>query len=79
MPRYDYRCPDNGEVIEVRHRMDEQVTTWGELCEMAGRDPGDTPGATPVERIISGSSVVNSGALRNPEPSSCCSGGVCGL
>ncbi|MEQ8497461.1 MAG: regulator, partial [Gammaproteobacteria bacterium] len=36
MPTYDYHCHANGRVVEVRHRMSEQVGTWGELCALAG-------------------------------------------
>ena len=43
MPTYDYRCESNSRVVEVMHRMNEQMRTWGELCEKAGVAPGDTP------------------------------------
>ena len=82
MPSYDYRCAVNGRVVEVRHRMSEKLTTWGEVCEKAGIDAGDTARDTPVERLITGGSVVSSTALSNPEPpcaSGGCSGGLCGL
>lgn len=80
MPTYDYRCPENGEVVEVQHAMSEHVATWGELCRMAGCETGGTREDAPVERVITGGSVVSSGALSNPEPSSsCCPGGMCGL
>ena len=35
MPRYDYHCPDNGFIVEVRHGVNERIKTWGELCEKA--------------------------------------------
>jgi len=83
MPTYDYRCAANGRVVEVRHRMSEKLTTWGEVCEKAGIDIGDTDHAVPVERLITGGGVVSSSALSNPEPPSCgpggCGGGICGL
>lgn len=50
MPRYDYQCPANGRVIEATHRMSERLATWGELCRVAGIDPGDTPLDAPVTR-----------------------------
>ena len=53
MPLYEYRCPGNGQTVEVRHGMSESLATWGELCERSGRDPGDTPVAESVERLIS--------------------------
>lgn len=52
MPRYDYRCPANGEIVELSHTWSERVTTWGELCARAGIDPGVTPADSPVERLI---------------------------
>ena len=82
MPSYDYRCDANGRVVEVRHGMNERLSTWGEVCASAGIEPGDTPAATPVQRLISGGGIVSSGALSNPEPA-CggggCAGGMCGL
>ena len=42
MPSYDYRCPANDRVVEVRHGMNDTVNTWGELCQLAGIEPGDT-------------------------------------
>ncbi len=53
MPLYEYRCPTNGQVVEVRHGMSERLETWAEVCERAGRDVGRTPLETPVERILS--------------------------
>jgi predicted nucleic acid-binding Zn ribbon protein len=78
MPTYEYRCPANGEVVEVQHAMSEKLTSWGEVCERTERECGDTPADAPVERLISGGSVVSSGSLSNPEPSPC-AGGMCGL
>ena len=84
MPSYDYRCDANGQVVEVKHHISERISTWGELCALAGMNPGDTPSDTPVTRLITGGQVVRSSSLRNPEtpPCSsgpCCGGGVCGL
>ncbi len=83
MPSYDYRCEHNGQVVEVMHKMSEKLSTWGELCEKAGLDAGDTPAEAPVVRLITGGSVVSSSALSNPEAPSCgmggCAGGMCGL
>ncbi len=59
--------------------MREQITTWGELCQLAGRDLGETPADAPVERMISGGAVLSGGARSEPEPSPCCPGGTCGL
>ena len=53
MPYYEYRCGSNGRTLEVRHRMDEVLHTWGELTERAGADPGVTPADAPVERLMS--------------------------
>jgi len=83
MPSYDYRCEANGRVVEVRHGMNERLATWGEVCEKAGIDPGETGAEAPVTRLISGGSIVSSASLSNPEPPPCgsggCGGGMCGL
>lgn len=58
MPSYDYRCDENGKVVEVHHKMSEKLKTWGEVCEMAGIELGDTPADTPVVRLISGGTIL---------------------
>ncbi len=84
MPTYDYRCESNGKVVEVSHRMNEEIHTWGELCEKAGIDPADTPADTPVKRLATGGNVVThssmgSGAEPACSTGGCCPGGMCGL
>jgi hypothetical protein len=85
MPTYDYRCTLTDQVVEVRHAMNEEVRTWGELCGCAELEPGDTPADTPVVRLATGGQVVKNRALKNPEPpcasgGACCGGGeMCGL
>lgn len=53
MPRYDYHCPDNGFIIEVRHGVNERLKTWGEVCERAMIGPAGTPADAEVELLIS--------------------------
>lgn len=82
MPTYDYRCDANGRVVEVKHGMNEQLATWGELCEKVGMEAGDTPVDAPVRKIITGGQVVNSTNLRDVPPCQsgpCCGGGSCGF
>ncbi len=83
MPTYDYRCAANGQVVEVRHAMSERLGTWGDVCQLAGIVPGDTPADTPVERLMGGGNVVKSGALKNADAPACSTGtcgmGMCGL
>lgn len=91
MPTYDYRCPTNQRIVEVRHGMQTKITTWGELCRQADISPGDTPEDAPVEKLITGGNVVSSHSLRNPEPAcgngacgqampaACCGGGACSM
>jgi len=84
MPTYDYVCEANGRRIEVSHKMNDSIESWGELCQRAKIEPGDTPTNAPVRRLISGAAVVGASTLKNPEPPpSCggggCSGGMCGL
>jgi hypothetical protein len=84
MPTYDYRCEKNDRIVEVRHGMSHKISTWGELCELAGMDPGQTEEMTPVVRLANGGNVVNSSALKNNmpagcNPDACCGGGGCML
>lgn len=84
MPTYDYRVCGTSRTYEVKHRMALKAATWGELCEIGGLEPGDTPLDTPVERLLSAAGVVGSRALRNPAAPPCgqpngCSGGACGF
>jgi hypothetical protein len=61
MPKYDYHCPSNGQVVETSHSMSQKLATWGELCQAAGVDPGDTPMNAPIERLIGMSQPMVSG------------------
>jgi hypothetical protein len=84
MPTYDYRCATNGRTVEVMHRMSEQLSTWGELCDKAGIEPGDTPLETPVARMATGGNIISStGSGTDLAPAcaagNCCAGGMCGL
>lgn len=62
MPTYDYRCPANGRVVEVVHTMRELMGCWGELCERAGIELGDTAYDEPVVRLATGGQVLSGGA-----------------
>jgi hypothetical protein len=86
MPTYDYHCPTNGRTVEVSHKMSEQVSTWGELCRLAGISLDGTPGRTRVERLITGGNVIHAGSLGSKYERPCdtgpcgtspCSGGMC--
>jgi predicted nucleic acid-binding Zn ribbon protein len=83
MPTYDYYCEANGCKVEVSHKINDIITTWGELSEKAGIGAGDTPADEPVRKLITSAAVINSSALSNPEPAcasgGCCPGGSCGL
>lgn len=85
MPTYDYRCDANGRVVEVSHRMSEQLATWGELCERAKLPCGDTPTDAPVQRMATGGNLISSSSLGSgaaaPSCSTggCCANGFCGV
>jgi hypothetical protein len=83
MPTYDYLCEANGRVVEVKHRMSETLSTWGDLCKQAGLDAGDTPVDSPVKRLATGGQIVQSGRLGESVPpcasGPCCGGGSCGF
>ncbi len=78
MPSYDYRCDANGRVVEVNHKMNDQVDTWGDLCELAGISPGDTPLDAPVKKLATGGQVVSSRNLGSGSAPACASGPCCG-
>lgn len=83
MPTYDYLCETNGRMIEVSHKMSENIESWGQLCQQAGTEPGETPADTPVRRMITGGAIISSTSQGEPAPAcgmnSCCPGGMCGL
>lgn len=81
MPSYDYHCPGNGQVVEVKHSISETLATWGEVCAKAGIELNGTPADSPVERLISGAGIVKSNSLGSAPPCAtgpCCGGGGCG-
>ena len=53
MPVYDYFCERTGRTIEVRHRVDVELGTWGEVCYAAHLPLGDTDFLTPVRKRLS--------------------------
>lgn len=61
MPRYDYHCPANDRLVEVSHGMSETLRTWGDVCDRAGIDPGDTPRDAEVTRPVNRSVGVLAG------------------
>jgi len=83
MPTYDYLCEANGRVVEVKHRMSETLSTWGELCARVGVDVGDTPPDSAVQRLATGGQIVKRGSLGESAPpcasGPCCGGGGCGI
>ena len=83
MPTYDYRCESNDRVVEVKHAMSESLSTWGELCERTGMEPGETPLDAPVKRLITGGHIVGASGSASDALPPCatggCGGGFCGL
>jgi predicted nucleic acid-binding Zn ribbon protein len=83
MPTYEYRCEANGRIVEVQHKMSEQLTTWGELCSRAGISVGQTSPSAPVQKLISASFIGTGSATSAPvcEAPGCgsgaCGGGMC--
>jgi len=59
MPRYDYYCEDNDRKIEVFHSISTQLSTWGELCDLANIDLGDTPAGSEIRKIITTPPMMN--------------------
>ncbi len=85
MPTYDYLCEANGQVIEVRHRMNDTIETWRQLCEHAGIDLGETAPDAPVKKLANGGQIVSKSNLGSGEAppcettGTCCGGGMCGF
>ena len=50
MPTYDYICEANGRTVEVMHAMSVTLKTWGQVCEEAELDLGNTPADAPVSK-----------------------------
>ena len=87
MPTYEYRCAANGAVIEVQHKMAEEIHTWGELCARAGITRGRTHPEAAVEKLMS-AGFISTGSKDSPCNAPCdapvcgaggCGGGMCGV
>lgn len=52
MPIYAYFCEENGQTVEVNHSMKDDLTTWGDVCDRAGIELGETGRDAAVERIL---------------------------
>ena len=77
MPTYDYFCPGNGKTLEVFHGISRKLETWGELCELAGEEAGDTASDSPVERQLGTGTLIQSKGASAPGPGPSPSGGGC--
>ncbi len=75
MPTYEDRCAANGRLVEVRHKMSEKLSTWGELCERAGVAPGKTDPGAAVEKLIS-AGYISMGSSQSASPA--CEAPMCG-
>ena len=53
MPVYTYLCEANGQSVEIRHGVDAEIRTWGELCYAAQRPLGETEFLAPVRKVLS--------------------------
>ena len=59
MAFYSYYCQKNGKTVEVWHSMNKKrFKTWGEVCQCAKMETGDTPSKAPVVRLIGGAPAV---------------------
>ncbi len=76
MALYDYYCEANDRTVEVRHGMSETVKTWGELCEAAGLERGDTPEDAPLRRLMSAPVPLTGGSTGSSSGPAC--GTSCG-
>ena len=68
MPVYIYHCEENGQTVEVRHGIDHELSTWGEVCYAAQVPLGETDFLSPVRKVLTppGIAVPKSNAdIRN--------------
>jgi len=82
MPTYDYRCEANKKIYEVKHPMSQSLSTWAELCELAGMEMKNIPASTPVTKVLSSMNVVKPTSLKSlrlqlPCKADGCGGGAC--
>lgn len=77
MPKYDYLCETNGQVVEVNHPMKDRLATWGELCALTGQDLAGTPADAPVTKLLSAPGVVRASSLKTPSAPPCQTGAPC--
>jgi hypothetical protein len=78
MPTYEYYCEANGKTVDVIHSMTRELETWGEVCELAEIDAGDTTTESTVIRQLSAiSSLMPKGGdgPRGGSGGGCCGGG----
>jgi hypothetical protein len=59
MPLYEYHCEVNDTYVEVVHGMSVRFETWGELCDSAKIELGETPADTPVKKLIGSGNANN--------------------
>lgn len=68
MPVYDYFCAANGITVAVKHGIDLELSTWGEVCYAAQLTMGDTDFLEPVRKVISAPGIsipVTNSKLKN--------------
>lgn len=58
MPVYEYFCEENGRTVSVRHGVDVDLATWGEVCYAAQVPMGETDFLAPVRRVLHAPAVV---------------------
>ena len=59
MPRYDYHCEANGRTVEVVHGINERMLDWGQVCDRARIDAGETERGAPVNKVITTAPMAN--------------------
>lgn len=58
MPAYDYHCDENGRTVQVRHGLETELKTWGEVCYAAQVPLGDTDFLAPVRKLVSAPAIA---------------------
>ena len=58
MPSYEYECPANGQVLQVRHSIHTVIRNWGELCFATQTPLGETDFEAPVRKRLSAPGIA---------------------
>jgi hypothetical protein len=68
MPTFDFFCPANGQTVEVMLKINQTISTWGELCACKELPLGDTPPDSPIEKTFTAAPTMSKDMSSGHEP-----------